>query len=408
MSRRGAKAADGVERTVVSDGSFVARSTTWWHTVTCVLLLLAAVVIVVEPTAWTVKTTALGLLAVLSGAYFLVGRSLMMMVASNRRVTAFAYLAVVCGATLGLSSLLPVGYILLFLTFSHIWTILRLRESVVVSCALTFGIVLIQIADSGWTTEAWLSGLSVGAGTATLGVLMGWWITGIVEESERRRTLIAELERTRAELGHAQHRAGALSERERLAAEIHDTLAQGFMSILVQTQAIDPDDSEDVRKRVERIEQTARDNLAEARSLIEALQPAELREHSLADACRRVCERFGAETEVTTVMDVDGAPRQLPANSEVVLLRAMQEALTNVRKHASATSVQVTLTYADAHASIRVRDDGQGFAPVQGGVDEPIGYGLRGMRSRAEQVGGRVELDSAPGRGTTIRVEVPT
>ncbi|HEY6738905.1 MAG TPA: histidine kinase, partial [Actinopolymorphaceae bacterium] len=347
MTRPSRKSADRGDGVGDGDGSFVARSATWWHTVTCVLLVLAAIVIVADPTDRTITALALGLLGLIAGAYFLVGRSLMMRAESHGRLTAFAYLTVVCGATLALSSLLPVGYILLFLAFSHVWTILRLRESVVVSCALTFGIVLLQIARSGWTSEAWLSGLSVGAGTAALGVLMGWWITGIVEESEQRRALIAELERTRAELGDAQHRAGALSERERLAAEIHDTLAQGFMSILVQTQAIDPDDSGDVRARVERIERTARDNLAEARSLIEALQPAELREHSLADACRRLCERFDAETGVTTAMDIDGAPSPLPANSEVVLLRAMQEALTNVRKHASADHVQVTLTYAE-------------------------------------------------------------
>jgi signal transduction histidine kinase len=235
-----------------------------------------------------------------------------------------------------------------------------------------------------------------GVMTLGMGVLLSLWITGIIEESERRKALIAELERARAELAESHHREGVLAERERLATEIHDTLAQGFMSILMLSQAPSTPD------QLERIGRTAKENLAEARSLIEALGPGYLHSGTLADACRRVVERLDAEADIQARFTLQGEPRTLPANAEIVLLRATQEALTNVRKHANASDVGVTLTYDETATSVEIRDDGQGFEPAVAD-----GFGLRGMRGRAGQVGGSVEVNSVPDKGTTIKVVVP-
>jgi signal transduction histidine kinase len=233
-------------------------------------------------------------------------------------------------------------------------------------------------------------------------VIFGLWIHGIITESNRRAELVAEL---RAELAEAHHQAGVLAERERLAHEIHDTLAVGFTSILMLAQAADTAVDHNpaaARERIEMIEDTARENLAEARSLIVALGPADLASDgpaSLSEALGRLAQRFGTELDLDVAVNVAGRVRSLPANVEVVLLRATQEALANIRKHAKATRVEVALTYDETSARLRVTDDGHGFQPAQAD-----GFGLRGMRARVEQAGARLEIRSSPGVGTSVEV----
>jgi ABC-2 type transport system ATP-binding protein len=149
--------------------------------------------------------------------------------------------------------------------------------------------------------------------------------------------------------------------------------------------------------------QTARENLAEARTLVTGLSSALLQSGTLEDALRRITQRTGAETGIDASFEVEGAGRQLPAATEVVLLRTGQEALANVRKHAAARTVAVRLRYAASMIRLEVTDEGVGFDPaaVNGG------YGLAGMRARVDEVGGAVTVRSAPERGTSVTVEVP-
>ena len=160
-----------------------------------------------------------------------------------------------------------------------------------------------------------------------------------------------------------------LEERTRLAREIHDTLAQGFSSIIVLLQAAEAGLAgpglASARRQLELAAQTARENLADARALIGALSPASLVSESLPGALRRVTERAAAEAGISASFDVSGTPRPLTAASDVVLLRVGQEALANVRKHAAAGSVQVLLRYQPAAVSLAVTDDGQGFDPAR-------------------------------------------
>jgi signal transduction histidine kinase len=196
-----------------------------------------------------------------------------------------------------------------------------------------------------------------------------------------------------------------MAERERLAAEIHDTLAQGFTSILMLLQAAEPrigPDPAEARRQVGLAVRTARENLAEARALVAAVPPAALGDSSLDEAVRRLSDRLGEELDVDTECIVSGEPRRLTARSEVVLLRAAQEGLANVRKHAKASRVGIELAYGATAVRLHVRDDGTGFDP-----DRANGFGLRGMRERAAQVDGTLDVRSAPGAGTTLMVEVP-
>ncbi len=228
------------------------------------------------------------------------------------------------------------------------------------------------------------------------GIWLGWWMTRVIEQSVERGQLIEQLEATRAEVARLSRDA----ERARLAGEIHDTLAQGFTSIITLLQAADP------QLRDERLAlavRTAKENLAEARALVSALSPVALAPGSLPDSVRRQASRFSEETGVPATVRITGAERALPTSVEVVLLRTTQEALTNVRRHAAAGSAQVLLAYADCEVRLTVRDDGRGFLP--GDAD---GFGLTGMRARAEQVNGKLNVASTAGEGTTIELEVPS
>ena len=231
------------------------------------------------------------------------------------------------------------------------------------------------------------------------------WIVRVIEQSLDRAALIEQLESTRAELAAAHHEAGVLAERHRLAGEIHDTLAQGFTSIVTLVQAAEAslDAASPARRHLDLALATARENLAEARTLVTALTPPALQAGGLADTVQRVTGATGAQAGLEAHAEVTGTARRLPTGTEVVLLRVCQEALANVRKHAAARRVSVRLCYADGAVQLTVADDGRGFDPSA----TDGGYGLNGMRDRVRQVGGTVEEDSAPGRGTTVSAEVP-
>jgi signal transduction histidine kinase len=190
-----------------------------------------------------------------------------------------------------------------------------------------------------------------------------------------------------------------------MAREIHDTLAQGFTSVVMQAQAataaLDRGETAAVRDRLGVVEATARENLAEARALVAAFAPLPLQDATLAEALRRLGDRFGAETGVAVRVEVAPGDGLAPA-SDVVLLRAAQEALANVRRHAGARSVVVRLARDAGAAELEVTDDGRGLP-----AGRAEGFGLSGMRERVASVGGT--LDVGPGRagGTTLRVRVP-
>jgi signal transduction histidine kinase len=149
------------------------------------------------------------------------------------------------------------------------------------------------------------------------------------------------------------------------------------------------------------VEQVARDNLAEARALVAAFGPAALADSTLAEALDRLGERFGAETGVQVDVRLE-ATAGVGRDTEVVLLRAAQEALANVRKHARAGRVLLRLTDDGAQVTLEVADDGDGLPP-----DVADGVGLRGMRERAVAGGGTLDVTGGPGHGTTVRLVLP-
>jgi signal transduction histidine kinase len=235
--------------------------------------------------------------------------------------------------------------------------------------------------------------------------VIGTVIITSMTQRKRLSALVAELAATRAESARLSREAGAAAERERLAREIHDTLAQGFTSIVALAQAIEPEldsDTAAAKRHVELIRSTARENLAEARAMVAELTPAALDEGSLPAVIGRQCKRLSAETGVAVTMRSDDELPLLGMATDVVLLRAAQEAFANIRRHAQASTVSVELSRADGCVRLSVADNGIGL-----GDEHTEGFGLRGMRTRAAQVGGIMSVMPTPGGGTTVNVEVP-
>ncbi|GIG38948.1 sensor histidine kinase [Cellulomonas phragmiteti] len=342
-------------------------------------------------------------MALLSVAYVLVGRR------GARRGDgrlADAYLVVLVVVVVGQVANGDIGSVLLFLAYTQIWFFARARVAGVVwSSVLTVGITVAAVLRVQ-ATGPQVAEIAAQFGTALLfAVVLGLWITQVAERSEERAHLLDELGAAQDALAASHHAAGVLAERERLAAEIHDTLAQGFTSVvmLAQTASVElaRGHTDRVGTRLARIEDVARDNLAEARALVAAFAPPDLQDGTLADALVRLAARFGAETGVHVDV-VDDAGDAAGSEAQVVLLRAAQESLANVRRHAGASHVVLRLAQEDDEVVLEVVDDGRGLP-----AGTPEGTGLRGMRARADAAGGTLDVTGAPGDGTCVRLRVP-
>ena len=201
--------------------------------------------------------------------------------------------------------------------------------------------------------------------------------------------------------------ASILEERNRMAREIHDTLAQAFTGILIQigaaTQVL-ADDPEATQTHLDTIEELARIGLSEARRSVTALRPHLLESGNLASALDRLVTQMRATTDTALIYEIQGRAYSLPAEVENNLLRIGQEALTNSIKYASASTIWIELIYEDAQCTLRVKDNGQGFGVVS--VPPIGGFGLLGMSERAERIGAQLTIRSQPGQGTEIVVIV--
>ncbi|MEV6673736.1 sensor histidine kinase [Streptomyces sp. NPDC051162] len=287
-----------------------------------------------------------------------------------------------------------------FPLFFHFLHALPARWSLSAVAAATGAVVAAQAAAPGGLTAAKVIGPVAGAAVA---VLTAYGYAALYRETRRRQCLIDDLVRTRDELAAAQREAGRLAERQRLAREIHDTLAQGLSSIVLLARAAETAAPDAGRARMREVGRTASDNLAEARRFVQALTPPALEDAPLPEALRRVTAR----TLPTAVFHLDGEPCALPVESEVALLRLTQEALANVVRHARADRAAVTLAYLDGQVTLDVYDDGVGFTPGDGPADGRRTFGLHGMRERIAELGGTLTVESAPGEGTAVAVALP-
>ncbi|MGI5493684.1 sensor histidine kinase [Microtetraspora malaysiensis] len=230
------------------------------------------------------------------------------------------------------------------------------------------------------------------------------------ERSDERKRMVAQLEEALRENAglHAQllvqaREAGVLDERQRMAAEIHDTLAQGLTGIITQLQAAQR--AEDWRRHVDNAVRLARESLAEARRSVHAVGPGQLEAAPLPEALRDVVTQWGELNGVRADFATTGTVRPMHPEVEETLLRTAQEALANAAKHAGASRVGLTLSYMEDVVTLDVRDDGVGFDPER--VRDGGGFGLTSMRKRVSRLAGTLEIESEPGAGTAISASVP-
>lgn len=379
------------------------RTLRGWHVAFGALAALTCVLLITgdEP-GGARRYAALGVLLALCAWYAAVGApALRREPGRERAVAGLRYVAGAVPLTVALFALGPVGAVMLFMLYPHVWALLPIRRAIaatVVALGATAAAMVVDTNDWPLVTATAAVGLAAA-------LVLGVWITRIIEQSRKRAALLAELAATRAELAELSRRAGAMAERERLAHDVHDTLAQGFTSVLLLLEAAgSSDDLTTSRRHISRAAGCARENLAEARALIADLAPPALHGGSLPSALEQLVERLSGELGVRPSLAVGGEPRVLLAEHDVVLLRVAQEALANVRKHAGAGRIDVELRYDPSVVLLRVADDGCGFdVSTVGG-----GFGLSSMRSRVEQVGGGFTVESGAATGTVIEARLIT
>ncbi|UCH58279.1 MAG: sensor histidine kinase [Anaerolineales bacterium] len=297
--------------------------------------------------------------------------------------------------------------------YGLMWGTLPFGLALVGNIFLTGLIIWSQALNSGEPVVFSFTSALIGVAAISWSTLLALWMRTVMRESVARKRLIEQLEATQNDLATAERQAGILQERQRLAQEIHDTLAQGFTSIVMQLEAADqalPEGTDAVRGHIQQAGETARLSLVEARRLVMALQPRPLEEASLPEALRRVAHRWEEVHGVKMAFTVTGDPYSLHPDVEVTLLRAMQEALTNVHKHAQASEVSVTLSYMDDQVALDIHDNGIGFDPgvfAQPAGNLAGGFGLHSMRQRVAQFGGEIILENAPLGGATLAVQIP-
>jgi signal transduction histidine kinase len=313
-----------------------------------------------------------------------------------------AVLAVVLGAT---SYLLDGGAALYVVSLPQFWLYTRTpREAVALSGAAAVLTVFGGTLGQGWSPQ-FLTGNAVFTVVAYVGgVGLGRWVHRFVDQSnERQNQLTAELVDTQAELAAVYQRQGAAEERERLAREIHDTLAQGFASIVVLAEAARGNAEDDPERCVQQlvsIERTARENLAEARVLVGSAPQGDVAAGSLAATLRRTLDRFAQDTGLTVTAELPEV--RLDQHTRVALLRCTQESLANVRKHSGATTVGLVLCEFPGAVELEITDDGHGFV-----VEDARGFGLDGMRRRLAELDGMLTVTSSLGEGTRVLATLP-
>ncbi|NUT32510.1 MAG: sensor histidine kinase [Hamadaea sp.] len=348
------------------------------------------------------RSVALAILVALAVLYAVVGRPLCLRDDRSLRGVAFmAGVVVLFAAGVSLMSTVSVA---LFALCPMAYMTLPVGRAGIAVALLNATLPVVQVANGTPPAHVLRGAVPIAVAVTAFSVIIGGWIDGVERQNREKAELIRHLEASRAQVARLSHDAGVAAERQRLAGDIHDTIAQGLSSVIMLIQAAQPGvpPASAAWRHLDLALATARDNLAEARALVAALPPAELDGAPLAEALRRVVQRQARDAGAAVTFDVDGTTRPLPTPAEVVLLRAAQEALTNVRKHSGARTAHVRLGYAPDFVVLEVRDDGTGIGGDAGG-----GYGLTAMRGRVEEVRGSLTVTSASGRGTLVRVEVP-
>ncbi|MGO1256594.1 sensor histidine kinase, partial [Microbacterium gubbeenense] len=301
---------------------------------------------------------------------------------------------------------------LLWLLAGHL---LPLRWGLVFAVVVLAVVIVAPILHHGATSYANVFGPLIG-GIFAFGISRGY--LQLLRDGAERERLVASLSRAQREMAElqdelalAQRQSGATAERTRISRDIHDTVAQALSSIRLLAHAgAARSEDEGAARTLEQVESLAGDSLADVRRIIAALAPAELEDDALTAALSRMLDRVRDEAGLAAELHVDQSLPMLPTEVEVALLRTAQSALANVRLHAQATRVVMSLIDAEDSVRLDITDDGVGFDMAQWDLTPDAAsasYGLRFMRSRLRELGGGLDIESAPGEGTAVSVHLP-
>jgi len=250
----------------------------------------------------------------------------------------------------------------------------------------------------------------------TTGIMIGTvmvYIHRANRDAAIRARLLRQLDEAQRDLAERAKEAGVQEERQRLARDIHDTLAQGFASVIRHLEAVElsvassnghGDALRDAAPHLAHAQAVSRSSLAEIRRLVWALRPAALTESTLGSAIERIVAHWGEANGVAVTCTIDELPPLQP-DADVIFLRAAQEALSNVARHAHATHVAVALHCVDRLVLLSVEDDGRGLVDADTVGEGKVG--ITGMRERVRRFGGHVLIESTPAAGTSITVAMP-
>ncbi|WP_136709684.1 sensor histidine kinase [Agromyces sp. H66] len=394
----------------------------WWDAAAAGVALVMGGILALDPPYGLDDVGAWASIAAMLLLYALLGRRLVRRQRTPLDLVHAALLAAVVAAAVAFD---PFMSFLQAFAYPLVWVAAAgLRTAIISNALIALGVGAGYYVGTG--SGNLLLSVGISAFSFVFSLVLGLWFVRVAELGEERARLLAELEAVQDELAAMHRDAGVTSERERLAREIHDTLAQSLTGLVLlaqragreigatdaagptgaagSTDAAGPTDAPGSAPRaaetVALIEQTAREALGEARALVAVNAPVRV-ESDLPDALTRLAERFTRETGVGVSTDVGDV--RLARDVEVVLLRCAQEALANVRKHAHATSAVVRVVALDDVVELTVTDDGVGIA----GASESSGFGVSGMRERLALVGGRLSLEPAEGGGSVLRATVP-
>jgi len=324
---------------------------------------------------------------------------------------AAVWFAVLVAAWVALVVVDITGVYLAFALFFVALDRFRPRVAVLLVTAMTAAVALAEILQQPSLGAPAVIGPVIGAAVA---VAMGLGYRSLEHENEQRRALLEELHQTQSELALAEHTRGVLEERERLAREIHDTVAQGLASIVILLGAtgeeLRGDNTDAALDHVDQARATARANLDEARRFVRALAPVALDGATLEDALERLCADTSVPGHLKVRYATTGTRYPLSPDTEVAVLRVAQSALANVTAHSGARHGRVTLTYMPDGITLDIHDDGHGFDPdtVEQRRGPDSGFGLVTMQQRVEALGGTLTIESAPGEGAVIAAAIPT
>ena len=311
------------------------------------------------------------------------------------------WLALLTVLWIGTTVLAPDGAFLVFPLFFLVLHLLPDRWGPVAVVALAL-VAITALACHRGLSVGGVTGPLVGAGVA---VAIGVGVRTLVREVRAREQLVDRLLAAQAQLAETERAAGVETERTRMAAELHDTVAQSLSSIQLLLSAAERrlDDDAAGRREIALAKESAGAALAETRAFIRALSSPALAAATLPDALARVVAEADTVAEAAVAFRSQGTARSLPRSVDTTILRVVQGALGNAVAHAHAQTVTVALTYETGRAKVEIADDGRGFDPD--GVRpsaESDSFGLDVMRGRVAAVGGTLSVDSSPGQGTRV------